>query len=112
MQMRGVNYYWKQDEFPNKGFSDGKEIGVIAQEVEKIYPELVVTDKDGYKSVQYSHLVPVLIEAIKEQQAIIESQKTEVDELSAELSKQSEITKDQESRLKYLEEVLLQQTKE
>lgn len=111
LQMRGVNYYWKQEEFPDKGFTKGKEIGVIAQEIEKIYPELVVTDKDGYKSVQYSHLVPVLIEAIKEQQALIESQKTQVDALSSELTNQAEISKNQEARLKYLEEVLLQQSK-
>lgn len=111
LQMRGVNYYWKQEEFPDKGFTEGKEIGVIAQEIEKIYPELVVTDKDGYKSVQYSHLVPVLIEAIKEQQALIESQKTQFDALSSELTNQAEISKNQEARLKYLEEVLLQQSK-
>ena len=37
-----------------------------AQEIEKIYPEVVLTDKDGYKSVDYSRLTPVLVEAIKE----------------------------------------------
>ncbi|MEX0812752.1 MAG: tail fiber domain-containing protein [Chitinophagales bacterium] len=64
--LEGVSYYWRVDEFPDKNFSDRKEIGVIAQEVEKILPEVVDTDSEGYKSVQYSHLVPILIEALKE----------------------------------------------
>lgn len=45
--------------------SQKKDIGVIAQEVEKIYPEIVHTDTDGYKSVQYGNLVAPIIEAIK-----------------------------------------------
>lgn len=73
MKLEGVSYNWKQDEFPDRNFGSQTEIGVIAQEVEKIYPELVATDSEGFKSVQYSHLVPVLIEAIKEQQKQISS---------------------------------------
>ena len=65
-QLRGVSYYWRQDEFPNEKFKNGVDLGLIAQEVEKILPEVVLTDNDGYKSVQYSHIVPVLIEAVKE----------------------------------------------
>ncbi len=65
-RLQGVSYYWKQDEFPDKQFKDKKEIGVIAQEVEKIYPELVITDANGYKSVDYSKFTPILIEAMKE----------------------------------------------
>ena len=72
MKLQGVSYNWRIEEFPTKNFSDRTEIGVIAQELEKVYPELVSTDSKGYKSVQYSHLVPVLIEAIKEQQNTIE----------------------------------------
>ncbi len=78
MKLEGVSYNWKQGEFPERNFGDQTEIGVIAQEIEKIYPELVNTDKDGYKSVQYSHIVPVLIEAIKEQQQLISQLETTV----------------------------------
>ena len=66
-------------------FDDKKQIGVIAQEVETILPELVSTDNNGYKAVDYSKLTPVLIEAMKEQQAIIESQQKEIDELKAQM---------------------------
>ena len=63
--LRGVSYQWRVDDFPNKNFSDGTQLGVIAQEIETVFPELVHTDKKGYKSVQYSNIVAPLIEAIK-----------------------------------------------
>lgn len=47
-------------------------VGVIAQDLEAVLPEAVNTDKDGYKSVNYRSLIPLLVEAIKEQQALIE----------------------------------------
>ena len=71
-RLRGVNYEWRQDEFPEMNFPEGQRIGLIAQEVEKVIPELVNTAADGYKSVEYANLVAVLIEAIKEQQKQIE----------------------------------------
>jgi hypothetical protein len=68
--MRGVNYEWKDDNMPG-----GTQIGLIAQEVEKILPEVVDADDNGYKSIQYSVMVALVIEAIKEQQnTIIEQQ--------------------------------------
>ncbi|MGB5006038.1 MAG: tail fiber domain-containing protein [Ferruginibacter sp.] len=67
-QVRGVTYQYKTDEFPEMGFTDAGQIGFIAQEVEKVFPELVVTGKDGYKAVDYSKITPVLLEAIKDQQ--------------------------------------------
>jgi len=73
LSLRGVNYDWRINEFPEKNFSKGNQIGFIAQELEKVYPEFVFTDKDGYKSVDYSRLTPILVEAIKEQQKIIDS---------------------------------------
>jgi hypothetical protein len=48
------------------------QLGVIAQEVEKVYPDMVDTDEEGMKSVAYTQLIPVLIEAVKEQQKQIE----------------------------------------
>jgi hypothetical protein len=81
-KLNGVSYNWKVEEFPERNFSDRTEIGVIAQELEKVYPELVSTDKNGYKSVQYSHLVPVLIEAIKDQQKSITGLESNLAELT------------------------------
>ncbi|MCF8257121.1 MAG: tail fiber domain-containing protein [Flavobacteriales bacterium] len=66
LAMRGVNYYWRTDEFPDMKFDTTIQFGLIAQELEKVVPELVSTDSDGWKSIEYSHIVPLLIEAIKE----------------------------------------------
>ena len=74
--MRGVYY--------NKTESNTEDIkiGVIAQEVEAVLPELVIENEDdGLKSVAYSELTAVLINAIKEQQEIIEDLKTRITKL-------------------------------
>ena len=65
LNLRGVSYEWRKDEFRERGFGDGKQIGFIAQEIEKIFPELVFTNANGYKSVNYIGVVPVAVEAIK-----------------------------------------------
>jgi hypothetical protein len=60
---------------------EGRQIGVIAQEVEPILPELVFEDDDGRKNVSYANLTAVLVEAVKEQQEQIEELKQEVKEI-------------------------------
>lgn len=64
--LRGVNYFWKVDEYKDKGFTREKQIGFVAQEVEKIMPELVRTDKEGYKTMSYDRVTALLVEAVKE----------------------------------------------
>ena len=71
-RMRGVRFNWKR--------SGKSDLGLIAQEVEQVVPEVVSTDSEGYKSIEYSKLVSVLIEAIKEQQSEIELQKRKIEE--------------------------------
>ena len=60
---------------------DDREIGVIAQEVEKVLPELVKENSDGTKAVAYQNMVAVLIEAIKEQQEQINELRSRLDDL-------------------------------
>lgn len=64
--LQGVNYFWKADEYKEQNFSKDKQIGFIAQEVEKVIPELVYTDDKGYKTMSYDRLTAVLVEAVKE----------------------------------------------
>ena len=59
----------------------GKDYGVIAQEIEEVMPELVITRESGYKAVNYEKIIPLLIESIKEQQNAIVAQQTEIKEL-------------------------------
>ena len=73
-------------------FDSDRHVGILAQELEAVLPEAVVTGDDGYKSVNYSNITPLLIEAVKEQQGIISNQQKEIDELKAANSKlQSQI---------------------
>ncbi len=78
-QLRGVTYRWKHDEYPDRSFDDRRHIGFIAQEVETVFPEMVLTDRNGYKSIDYSRLTPALVEAMKEQQAQIDKQQLQID---------------------------------
>jgi hypothetical protein len=78
LAMRGVNYNWRTQEFPDKNFDTGLQLGLIAQEVEKVIPEVVDTDDKGFKSVEYSKLVALLLEAIKEQQKQIAKQQADI----------------------------------
>ncbi len=75
LSMQGVSYTWKREEYKARNFPAGRHYGVIAQEMEKVLPEAVSTSPDGEKSVAYTEIIPVLIEAIKEQQKEIEQLK-------------------------------------
>ena len=69
LQIDGKSYTMKKDE------SEKQKIGLLAQDIEKVFPELV-SESHGVKSVNYQGLVPVLINALKEQQSEIDELKT------------------------------------
>jgi hypothetical protein len=72
--IRGVTFYWKD---PKR--SRAEQVGVLAQDVEKVFPQSVVTDeRTGYKSVDYASLVSPLIEAVKELKALNQSEQQEI----------------------------------
>lgn len=81
--LRGVYFNWNQKAFPEKEFGAQDELGFIAQEVEKVVPEIVSKDKnkEEYRSVKYDKLVALLVEAIKDQQKQIDSLKIKINEL-------------------------------
>ncbi|MHC4691218.1 MAG: tail fiber domain-containing protein [Planctomycetota bacterium] len=71
LNLRGVEFSWKQDEYPEHNFSKERQVGFIAQEVAEVLPEVVnkSNDEEGFYSVSYGRIVPVLVEAIKELKA-------------------------------------------
>jgi len=69
LKLKGVRFRFTKD------VNGDSQIGFIAQDVEKIFPEFVVTDRDGYKSVAYGQISAVIVEAIKEQQEEIDELK-------------------------------------
>ena len=102
-QLNGYTYFWNRTAKKAKGIQDeSQQIGVLAQEVEEIFPQMVKTDQDGYKSVNYSALSAVLIEAVKELNAEIEVLKAENVALKASAEKASAL----EDRLAKIEALL------
>ena len=84
LQLQGKTYRWKED----TTFANKADIGLIAQDVEKVFPELVAEDEQGYKAIAYSKLTTVLIEAIKEQQGQITTLEKENTQLKAFMAEQ------------------------
>ena len=64
MALSGIHFDWIAK--PGIHDNEGADIGIIAQEVEEIFPEIVETRLNGYKAVKYDRLIAVLIQAIKE----------------------------------------------
>jgi hypothetical protein len=74
--LTGMTFNWKRD--------GRQDMGLIAQDVERVYPELVATDpRTGLKSVEYGNLIAPLIEAIKEQQQQINILNNKIESLEA-----------------------------
>ena len=99
--LQGVSYEWKVDEYDDLGFTEGKQVGLVAQAVERVLPELVSEDRNGYKSVSYSKLTAVLVEAVKElnkenerQDKLIKDQSIQFQKRQAEIEKLQAIVKD------------------
>ena len=76
-KINGVYYNWTSEaQEKHKHFGKEKEVGVIAQEVEEVLPEIVQTRDDGTKAVKYERLCALLIESVKELKKEIEELKS------------------------------------
>ncbi len=65
-KLQPVHFYWRTEAFPERHFGKAQSFGLVAQDVEKVLPELVTEDEQGYKVVRYNKLPLLLLEAIKE----------------------------------------------
>ena len=80
-RINGVTFDWKkltEEEKTHIHGNKGHDIGVIAQEIEEILPEAVITRDSGYKAVNYEKIIPLLIEAVKDQQRQINELKRKI----------------------------------
>lgn len=71
--LRGVSFDWKE--------GGGKSIGLIAQEVKEVIPDIVTTDENGFMGIKYTNIIGLLVEAIKEQQDQINTLKKQIEKL-------------------------------
>jgi hypothetical protein len=76
ISLSGITYDW--NELAGNKFGGPREAGVIAQEIQQVLPEAVVEKDDGYLTVKYDRIIPLLIEAIKELSSEIEVLKKKI----------------------------------
>ena len=90
--LSGFSYEFKQgEEAQGKIFSKGTQLGFLAQDLQKVFPQLVKDDGGGYLAVNYQGMVPVLVEAIKELSAKLQQQSTELELLKQSISNPTEL---------------------
>ena len=77
------SYYfnWSNEAKENFSVNNERQIGVLAQDIETVFPELVSENKEGYKTMDYVKLTPILLQAIKEQQSQIEIMEERISQL-------------------------------
>ncbi|KAL4130263.1 hypothetical protein PRIC2_006269 [Phytophthora ramorum] len=86
-QLRGVEYAYNVAKFPDKFPHAGRrELGFIAQEVERVAPQVVSTDGGGFKYVAYARLMPVVVEALKREQQRADDSEERLQQLEADVS--------------------------
>jgi hypothetical protein len=76
ISLSGITYDWNELAGPRR--TELREVGVIAQEIQKVLPEAVIEKEDGYLTVKYDRIIPLLIQAIKELSIEVESLKKKI----------------------------------
>ncbi|POM60940.1 hypothetical protein PHPALM_30131 [Phytophthora palmivora] len=103
-QLRGVEYAYNSAKFPNKFRHDGRrELGFIAQEVEKVVPQVVTTDPDGFKYVAYARLMPIVVEALKREQRRADDSEKRIQHLQTEMSDLKRALQTQQEMLQWFQ---------
>lgn len=97
-----MNYKYRTNEFPEKGFEASPQIGWIAQEVQKVAPELVHTDEDGFLSVAYGRSAAVIAQAVKETNHQVETLEERLERRIMQLERALNVAMNEIERLKSL----------
>jgi hypothetical protein len=84
-RINGIKYQFKNaKDIQQRNFSKGDQLGLIAQDLKAVFPELVKEDGDGYLAVNYQGVIPVLVEAIKELSVEVKQLRTKLAETKSE----------------------------
>jgi len=96
--MHGKSFEYKTDEFKSLNFTKNNTLGFLTQEIAEILPEAVKIDSNGFYSMNYDEVIPVLVEAIKQQNTIIRDLQQQIYECLAKETKiKQEITMQSEN---------------
>lgn len=85
VQLEGVHYYMDTEAFPSRNFSNNQQTGLVAQDVALVFPNLVDTHNGGFLAIHYEGLIPFLIEALKEEHAVVTEQESRITSLENKL---------------------------
>ena len=99
VRLQPVHFFWRNEEFKERHFGSSKSFGLIAQEVEKVLPELVSEDVQGYKAVNYSKLPLLSLQAIKELKAENDTLKQKLSEQQGQLALQQQQLSQQQQQI-------------
>ena len=105
LNLQGVAFDWKREEYPKQQFKNGGDIGLIAQDVEKVVPEVVITDGQGYKAIEYGNLSALLIEGMKQQQKLLREKDLEIQGLQTQAAKIPELEAGQAAKSREIAEL-------
>lgn len=83
MRLQGVQYEWTNEFIKENGVSRGTQFGFVAQDVFKVIPNAVITDDKGFHAVNYNFFIPLLVEAVKDQQNQLTDLREQVKKLQA-----------------------------
>ena len=99
-KLRGVEFDWRRDEFPKHQFGDERQVGFIAQEINGVLPSVVNKGSDGYYSVDYGRLTPLLVEAVRELSTSIKQKDAEIEAFRARLERLEKLIAEKVERSK------------
>ena len=85
-QLVPKTYHWRSEEYPNKKFGTQKEYGLVAQDVEKIFPDMVENNSNGLKAIHYERLPILTVQAVKEIKSLYDHEKKFSEDLSIRLN--------------------------
>jgi hypothetical protein len=106
VQLQPVHFDWRAADYPDYHFGDARSYGLIAQEVEHQFPELVSQDKQGFKAVNYSELPLLLLQGIRDLGAQNQNLREEYRKQVEQNRIQTEQNQKMESRIAALEALL------
>ena len=113
VKLQPVNFYWRSGEFPQQHFGTSQSYGLIAQEVEAVLPDLVSTDQQGYKAVNYSKLPLLLLQAFREQHELSKKLNAErdgrINQQQTQINSQQEQIAQQRSEIDALKRTVCQE---
>jgi len=115
LQLQPVHFYWRSAEFPDRHFGSAQSFGLVAQEVEKVMPELVREDAQGFQTVNYSKLPLLTLQAIKELKAennALKEKLQKVEQQQAQIKTQATSIQQQQEQIKQQQLQISQQHQE